>query len=89
MARIECADKYEAQKLAGLAGGRGPGISSILDVIGEEVVVGLQDGSAHSILMRGGVEAGELADFFQSIFDGRHRLAGAAADGPHIVLSKG
>ena len=90
-ARIGCADAYEAQKLAGLVFARDSGetsVSAILNVVGREVVIGIRDGSAHSVLLRdeGSVEA--LADFCQSVFDGEHVLVSAEASGDAVSMSK-
>lgn len=89
--RVRCSDKYEAQKLAGLVYVRDSGetnISAILNIIGSEVVLGLRDGSAHSVTLYDAENVEAFADFCQSVFDGEHRLAGAEAAGSLVEISK-
>ena len=94
-ASIACGDRYEAQKMAGLilvrkggdggsgGGGSGSGgetyVTSVLNVIGNEVVISLKDGSAHSILLRDEASVEAFADFLQSVVEGEHRLVSARA----------
>ncbi|RNJ77294.1 MAG: hypothetical protein EB829_00135 [Nitrosopumilus sp. H8] len=77
IARVRCADAYEAQKLAGLVFVRDSGetnITSVLNVIESEMVVSLRDKSAHSIMLYDAHNVEAFADFCQSIFDGEHVL---------------
>ena len=91
-AEIGCRDGCEAQRLAGLAyaGGRGGGarITGILNVIGDEIVVSVSDGSAHSIVLRDGPQAEAFADFLQSVLEKRHRITGAEALADLVRITK-
>ena len=52
---ITCDDKYEAQKFASLIfikDGKETYITSILNIIKNELVISLKDKSAHSILLK-------------------------------------
>ena len=74
---ICCEDKYEAQKLASLIfikDGAETYITSILNVIKNEVVISLKDKSAHSILLENNLEVEKFADFIQSVIDKEHIL---------------
>ncbi len=74
---IACDDKYEAQKLASLIfikDGKETYITSILNVVKNELVVGLKDKSAHSVLLKDEESVEKLADFFQSIIDKEHKI---------------
>jgi len=75
--RIECDDKYEAQKLSSLIfikDGKEIYITAILNVIKNELVISLKDKSAHSILLKDGKNVEEFADFIQSVLDNEHKL---------------
>ena len=88
---VRCADKYEALKLASMAlvrKSRQTFIASILDIIGNEVVVSLQDKSAHCIVMYSNAEAEALAAYMQSILDGIHRVEAADAVHDTVVMEK-
>ena len=74
---IACDDKYEAQKFASLIfikDGKETYISSILNVIGNELVISLKDKSAHSILLKDQANVEKFADFIQSVIDKEHKL---------------
>ncbi len=91
MALIICQDAYEAQKLASLAFPREDGgafITSIINIIDNELVVALKDKSAHSILLRDAGQAEAFADFMQSVAEKKHRITGAAASGDGVRLEK-
>ena len=69
---ISCEDKYEAQKLASLIfikEAKETYITSILNVIKNELVILLKDKSAHSILLENNSEVEKFADFIQSVID--------------------
>ncbi len=77
---IACDDKYEAQKFASLIfikDGKETYITSILNVIENELVISLKDKSAHSILLKDKVNVEKFADFIQSVFDKEHELVSA------------
>lgn len=74
---IVCNDKYEAQKFASLIfikDGKETYITSILNVIENELVISLKDKSAHSILLKDQVNVEKFADFIQSVIDKEHKL---------------
>ena len=74
---IVCDDKYEAQKLASLIfikDGKETYITSILDVIENELVISLKDKSAHSILLKDQANVEKFADFIQSVIDKEHKI---------------
>lgn len=74
---ITCDDKYEAQKLASLIfinDGKETFITSILNIIGNELVISLKDKSAHSILLKDESNVEKFADFIQSVMDKEHKL---------------
>ena len=74
---IACDDKYEAQKFASLIfikDGKETYITSILNVIENELVISLKDKSAHSILLKDQANVEKFADFIQSVIDKEHRL---------------
>ncbi len=74
---IECNDEYEAQKFASLIfikDGKETYITSILNVIENELVISLKDKSAHSIILKDKVNGEKFADFIQSVIDKEHKL---------------
>jgi len=74
---ISCDDKYEAQKLASLIfikEGKETYITSILNVVKNELVISLQDKSAHSILLKDEANVEKFADFIQSVIDKEQKL---------------
>ncbi len=67
---ITCDDKYEAQKFASLIfikDGKETYITSILNIIKNELVISLKDKSAHSILLKDEENVEKFADFIQSV----------------------
>ncbi len=74
---IACDDKYEAQKFASLIfikDGKETYITSILNVIENELVISLKDKSAHSILLKDQANVEKFADFIQSVIDKEHKI---------------
>ncbi len=74
---ITCDSKYEAQKFASLIfikDGKETYITSILNVIENELVISLKDKSAHSIVLKDKVNVEKFADFIQSVIDKEHKL---------------
>ena len=93
--RVRCRDAYEALKLASLAyphDGRaregGAFATEVVSAYGEEIVLSLRDGSAHSIMLADAGQVEALADFMQSVSDGEHAIAGAEAAGASVSLAK-
>ena len=75
---VTCDDKYEAQKLASLIfikEGKETYITSILNVVKNELVISLKDKSAHSILLKDNENVEKFADFIQSVIEKEHKLA--------------
>jgi len=75
--RVMCEDKYEAQKLASLIfikEAKETFITSILNVVKNELVISLKDKSAHSILLKDIENVEKFADFVQSVIDKEHKL---------------
>ena len=74
---ITCDDKYEAQKLASLIfikDGKETYITSLLNIVKNELVISLKDKSAHSILLEDEENVERFADFIQSVIDKEHRI---------------
>ena len=89
---ITCEDKYEAQKLATLIfikDGKETYITSILNVIKNEVVISLKDKSAHSILLKNEVEVEKFADFIQSVVDKEHKVVSTKTMKHEVEIIKG
>jgi hypothetical protein len=89
--RVLCRDNYEAKKLASLIYVKDSDetfITQILNVVENEVVVSLKDKSAHSIVLKD-KKAGELfADFFQSVFEKKHRIVRIEAFDEEVEIIK-
>ncbi|MDH3276493.1 MAG: hypothetical protein OEL77_09125 [Nitrosopumilus sp.] len=78
--KVICEDKYESQKLASLIFIKESNetyINTILNVIENEVVVGLKDKSAHSILLKDNQEVEKFVDFIQSVIEREHKIISA------------
>ena len=74
---VSCEDKYEAQKLASLIfikEGKETYITSILNIIKNELVISLKDKSAHSVLFRDKGQVEKFADFIQSVLEKTHKI---------------
>jgi hypothetical protein len=74
---ITCDDEYEAQKLISLIfikEEKQTYITSILNIIKNEMVISLKDKSAHSILLKDEENVEKFADFIQSVIDKEHNL---------------
>ena len=87
--RLRCADRYEAQKLASMILVKQQTyLESIVNVIGDELIITLHDHSAHSIVMYDKKQAEILAAYLQSVLDQIHRIVRAQAVDDNIWLSK-
>lgn len=89
--RLGCADKHEAQKLASLVFQRERDetfVSEVINVIGNEVIVALKDGSAHSIMLRDICHVEAFVDFIQSVTEGIHGITGSVTLGSDVELTK-
>ncbi|MBS1267605.1 MAG: hypothetical protein MAG458_00312 [Nitrosopumilus sp.] len=88
---ITCDDKYEAQKIASLIFIKDGGetyITSILNIIKNEVIISLKDKSAHSILLKDEKEVEKFADFLQSVFENEHKLKATKIIESHVEIIK-
>lgn len=89
--RIDCEDKYEAQKLASLIFVRDSeetNIVSILNTVENEIVIALKDKSAHSILLRDESNVEAFADFMQSVVEKEHKIVQAVTLGERVEIEK-
>ena len=89
---IRCEDKYEAQKLASLIfikDAKETFITSILNVVENELVVSLKDKSAHSILLKDSTHVESFADFIQSVIDKEHKIISTAISEQDVEIVKG
>ena len=93
--KVRCRDAYEALKLATLACPRdkraregGAFADEVVSAYGEEIVLSLRDGSAHSVVLSDAGQAEALADFMQSVADGEHAIAMAEASAGSVRLAK-
>ena len=89
--RVSCIDKYEAKKLASLIYVKDSDetfITEILNVVENEVVVSLQDKSAHSVVLKDEQAVGLFTDFFQSVFEKKHRIVGIDALEDEVEIIK-
>ncbi len=75
--RVSCEDKYECQKLASLIFIKDSNetyIAKILNVVDNEVIVGLKDKSAHSVLFKDKIQGEIFTDFIQSVMEMEHKI---------------
>ena len=89
---ISCEDKYEAQKLASLIfikDAKETFITSILNIVENELVVSLKDKSAHSILLKDSTHVENFADFIQSVIDKEHKIIETAISEQDVEIVKG
>jgi len=88
---VTCDDKYEAQKLASLIfikDGKETYITSILNIVKNELVISLKDKSAHSILFKNEENVTKFADFFQSIQDNEHEISSTKILEDQVEITK-
>jgi len=89
---ISCEDKYEAQKLASLIfikDAKETFITSILNIVENELVVSLRDKSAHSILLKDSTHVENFADFIQSVIDKEHKIIETVISEQDVEIVKG
>ena len=90
--RVSCEDKYEAQKLASLIfikDAKETFITSILNVVKNEMVVALKDKSAHSIMLKDEDHVDIFADFIQSVIDKEHKIISTVILEHDVEIVKG
>jgi len=74
---ILCNDKYEAQKLASLIfidKTKETYVTKILNVIENEIVLLVEDKSAHSVILKDNNQALLFTDFIQSVIEKKHKI---------------
>ncbi len=89
---IICDDSYEAKKFASLIfikDGKETYITSILNVVKNELVILLKDKSAHSILLKDEINVEKFADFIQSIIDKEHKIISTKILEHEVEIVKG
>ena len=89
--KFRCIDKYEAQKLASLIFIKDGGetfITTVLDMIENEIIVGLKDKSAHSILLKDQRQAETFAYFIQSVIEKQHKIVQTKIDDDEVEIEK-
>ena len=75
--KIFCRDKYEAQKLASLIfidKTKETYVTKILNVIENEIVLLVEDKSAHSIILKDNDQSLLFTDFIQSVIEKKHKI---------------
>jgi hypothetical protein len=90
--RVTCEDKYEAQKLSSLLFIKNSNetfITTILNIVDNELVVALKDKSAHSVLFANKMNVELFADFIQSVIDKEHKIISTAIFGQDVEIVKG
>lgn len=89
--RVSCDDKYEAQKLSSLLFIKDANetfITTILNIVGNELVVALKDKSAHSIILKDEMQVEVFADFIQSVIDKEHKIVSTVIFGQDVEIVK-
>ena len=74
---IFCRDKYEAQKLASLIfidKTKETYVTKILNVIENEIVLLVEDKSAHSIILKDNDQSLLFTDFIQSVIEKKQKI---------------
>ena len=74
---IFCQDKYEAQKLASLIfidKTKETYVTKILNVIENEIVLLVEDKSAHSIILKDNDQSLLFTDFIQSVIEKKQKI---------------
>lgn len=90
--KVTCDDKYEAQKLASLIfikDAKETFITSILNIVENELVVSLKDKSAHSIMLKDETHVEIFADFIQSVIDKEHKIISTVISEQDVEITKG
>ena len=85
-------DKYVVQKFASLIfikEGKETYITSILNIIKNELIISLKDKSAHSIIFKDEENGEKFADFIQSVLDKEHKIISTRIEGYSVEIIKG
>ena len=89
--RVSCQDKYEAQKLSSLIflkESKETFITTILNIIENEMIVSLKDKSAHSIVFKDSNNTDAFADFLQSVIEKEHKIVDAKTFNEDVEITK-
>lgn len=81
---IDCEDAYEAEKLAGMTAVQKNGstfVAGITSIIGPEVIVKLNDGSSHSVMLADRTNAGKLKEIIGAVASGKFAVLSTAFSG--------
>lgn len=84
-------DKYEVRKFGSLIfikEGKETYITSILNIIKNELVILLKDKSAHSIMFKDEESVEKFADFIQSVLEKKHKITSTKIDELTIEIVK-
>jgi len=82
--QIHCEDRYEAEKLAGIATVQKDGsifLEGIASVVGLEVIVRLKDKSAHSVSLRDAENVARLSQLVRSVSNGMWSVVSSSSSG--------
>ena len=88
---IFCRDKYEAQKLASLIfidKTKETYITKILNVIENEIVLLVEDKSAHSIILKDNDQSLVFTDFIQSVIEKKQKIVQTETVGSSVMIVK-
>ena len=86
-----CNDEFEAQKLSGLiflSEQKETHITEILNIVENEMIILVKDGSAHSILLKDESHVEKFADFIQSVFEKKHRIVEVITQKETVQITK-
>ena len=89
--KINCEDKYEAQKLASLIfikDSKETFVTRILNIIENEVVIELKDKSAHSVLLKDNTQVEKFADFIQSVVENEQKIVSTKVIDGEVEIEK-
>ena len=89
--KINCEDKYEAQKLASLIFIKDSNetfVTRILNIVENEVVIELKDKSAHSVLLKDNVQVEKFADFIQSVVEKNQKIVSTRVIDDDVEIEK-
>ena len=90
--RFECEDRYEAEKLAGLASVQkncSTYIAGVAAVIGNEIVIKLKDRSSHAVLMKDEGTAVKLKILLQDVVDGTESIQASDFENNIAIIKLG
>ena len=89
--KINCEDKYEAQKLGSLIFIKDSNetfVTRILNIVENEVVIELKDKSAHSVLLKDNIQVEKFADFIQSVVEKGQKIVSTRVFDDDVDIEK-